>query len=144
MEDYTKEEILKELSLLNKNSRKRIVVDQRSYLIGVLAQKFEMSEHTIARMTGLKRTRVNYSKRLPIQFKDDEIYQKNVYVLSQLFPHDFGKVYSVKAHRQHTVILSVDDRLGKQLLKIRNLMGHDDIRVTITHLLTKSIKLWEE
>ena len=144
MNDYKVEEVLDALNALDFKSRKRVLVDQRSYLIGVLAQKFEMSEHTIARMTGLKRTRVNYSKRLPIQFKDDEIYQKNVYVLSQLFPHNFGKVYSVRAHRQHTVILSVDDKLGKKLLKIRNLMGHDDIRVTITHLLTKSIKLWEE
>ena len=144
MEDYTKEEVLKELSLLDQTSRKREIVDQRSYLIGILALKFGLSEHAIAKLTGLKRTKVNYNKRLPIQFKDDVIYKQNVYVYAQLFPYDFSKTYSIKSHRQHTVVLTVEDKLGKKLLKIRNLLGHDDIRVTIKHLLEKSIRLWEE
>ena len=144
MEDYSKEEVLKELSLLDQTSRKRIIVDQRSYLIGILSQKFGLSEHSIAKLTGLKRTKVNYNKRLPIQFKDDVIYKQNVYVHAQLFPFDFSRVYAIKAHRQHTVVLPVDDKLGKKLVKIRKLLGHDDIRTTITHLLEKSIRLWEE
>jgi len=144
MEDYTKEEVINELSLLDQTSRKREIVDQRSYLIGILALKFSLSENAIANLTGLKRTKVNYNKRLPIQFKDDIIYKQNVYVYAQLFPCDFSKTYSIKSHRQHTVVLTVEDKLGKKLLKIRNLLGHDDIRVTIKHLLEKSIKLWEE
>lgn len=144
MEDYTKEEVLKELSLLEQSSRKRTTVDQRSYLIGILSQNFGLSENKIAELTGLKRSKVNYNKRLPIQFKDDINYKQNVYVLAQKFPYDFSKVYTIKSHRHHTVVFTIDDKLGKKLLKIRNLLGHDDIRVTITHLIEKSIKLWEE
>jgi hypothetical protein len=86
---------------------------------------------------------------LPFLKKVKNVYvckhaKQNVYVHAQLFPYDFGKVHSIKSHRHHTVVLTVEDKLGKKLLKIRNLLGHDDIRVTIKHLLEKSIKLWEE
>ena len=144
MEDYTKEEVLKALNLLDKNTRKRVIVDQRSYLIGVLSQKFGLAEHAIAKETGLLRTKVNYNKRLPIQFKDDIEYQKNVYVYSQMFPYDFSKTYTIKSQRKHTVVLTIDDKLGKKLLKVRDILGHEDIRATMLHLIQKSIKLWEE
>ena len=97
MEDYTKEEVLKELSSLDQNTRKRNLVDQRSYLIGILYQKFGLPEHTIAKLTGLKREKVNYNRRLPVQFKDDAAYKKNVYVYAQLFPFDFSKSYAIKS-----------------------------------------------
>jgi hypothetical protein len=144
MEDYTKEEVLKALNLLDQTTRKRVIVDQRSYLIGVLSLKFGLAEHAIAKETGLKRTKVNYNKRLPIQFKDDVEYQKNVYVYSQMFPYDFSKIYTIKSQRKHTVVLTIDDKLGKKLLKIRDILGHEDIRTTMLHLIEKSIKLWEE
>jgi len=144
MEDYTKEEVLKALNLLDKTTRKRVIVDQRSYLIGILSQKFGLAEHAIAKLTGLKRTKVNYNKRLPIQFKDDIDYQQNVYVYSQMFPYDFSKTYTIKSQRKHTVVLTIDEKLGKKLLKVRDILGHEDIRTTMLHLIEKSIKLWEE
>jgi hypothetical protein len=144
MEDYTKEEVLRALNLLDQTTRKRVIVDQRSYLIGVLSLKFGLAEHAIAKETGLKRTKINYNKRLPIQFKDDVEYQRNVYVYSQLFPHDFSKSYTIKSQRKHTVVLTIDDKLGKKLLKVRDILGHEDIRTTMLHLIEKSIKLWEE
>jgi hypothetical protein len=108
MEDYTKEDVLKELSSLDQSTRKRNLVDQRSYLIGILYQKFGLPEHTIAKLTGLKREKVNYNRRLPIQFKDDAAYKKNVYVYAQLFPFDFSKSYAIKSQRQRTIQIVVE------------------------------------
>jgi hypothetical protein len=144
MEDYTKEEVIKELSSLDQKTRKRNVVDQRSYLIGILHQKFGLSEHAIAKLTGLKREKVNYNRRLPVQFKDDVAYKKNVYVYAQLFPFDFSKSYAIKSQRQRTIQVVVDDKLFKKLTLVRDLFGHKDVRTTIAHLLEKSMKLWAE
>ena len=144
MEDYTKEEVLKELSSLDQKTRKRNVVDQRSYLIGVLYQKFGLPEHTIAKLTGLKREKVNYNRRLPVQFKDDAAYKENVYVYAQLFPFDFSKSYTIKSQRQRTIQITVDDKLFKKLTLVRDLFGHKDVRTTVAHLLEKSMKLWAE
>ena len=44
MEDYTKDDVLEALSKLDLKSRKRVLVDQRSYLYAVLAYKFNISE----------------------------------------------------------------------------------------------------
>ena len=47
MDDYTKEDVIKSLLTLNAKTRKRVIVDQRSYLIGLLAFRFMMGEHAI-------------------------------------------------------------------------------------------------
>jgi hypothetical protein len=144
MEDYKIEEVVEALKSLNKNSRQRSLVDQRSYLFGLLHQKFELSEKKIAVLTGFTRSRVNYARRMPIQFIADESYQQNVYVYAQLFPHDFKKSYAVKSHRHHTIKLVIDDKTGRKLKRIKGILNHDDIRDTVKHLLDKSLKLWEE
>jgi uncharacterized protein YueI len=61
-----------------------------------------------------------------------------------MFPFNFDTVNDKKIHRKHTVILHFDDKLGKKLKTIRDILGHDDIRTTIKHMLDKYIKLWEE
>jgi hypothetical protein len=144
MEDYKIEEVIEALKKLNKNSRQRSLVDQRSYLFGLLHQKFELSEQKIAVLTGFKRSRVNYARRMPIQFIADESYQQNVYVYAQLFPHDFRKSYAIKSHRHHTIKLVIDDKTGRKLKRIKGLLNHDNIKETVKHLLEKSLKLWEE
>jgi hypothetical protein len=144
MEDYTKEDVIEALVALDFKSRKRYLVDQRSYLIGILCHKFNLSEHTVDKLTGVKRSRVTYAKRLPIQFKDDKLYQQNVYVYAQMFPFNFDTVNDKKPHRKHTVILHFDDNFVKKLKTVRDIHGHDDIRTTIKYMLDKYIKLWEE
>ena len=52
MEDYTKENVIKALSAISFSSRKRCLVDQRSYLIGILVYKFMMPPREIAKETG--------------------------------------------------------------------------------------------
>lgn len=144
MEDYTKEDVIEALVALDFKSRKRYLVDQRSYLIGILCHKFKLSEHRVDKLTGIKRSRITYAKRLPIQFKDDKLYQQNVYVYAQMFPFNFDTVNDKKPHRKHTVIFHFDDKFGKKLKNIRDILGHEDIRTTIKHLLEKSFKLWEK
>jgi hypothetical protein len=144
MEDYTKEDVIEALVALDFKSRKRYLVDQRSYLLGILCHKFKLSENTVDKLTGIKRSRITYAKRLPIQFKDDKLYQQNVYVYAQLFPFNFDTINDKKPHRKHTVILHFDDKFGTKLKTIRDILGHDDIRKTVRHMLEKYIKLWEE
>ena len=74
MEDYTKEDVLQALSKITVNSRKRVLVDQRSYLIGILAYRFMLSEHTIAKLTNIKRYSINYNKKIVLDFHKDKSY----------------------------------------------------------------------
>lgn len=144
MEDYSKDDVVKALNSIEKTSRKRVLVDQRSYLIGILYEKFKVTEKGIADLIGVKRTKVNYARRLPIQFKDDKLYKQNVYVYAQMFPYDFSESHAVKSGRHLTVAVTLDSKLEKKLNKIRKLLGHDHMRTTIKYLVDKSIKLWEE
>jgi hypothetical protein len=145
MEDYGKEDVLTALLPLITKTRKRVLVDQRSYLIGILAYRFMMTEHTIAKTIGLHRDVVNYNKRLVRQLHGDKSYQENIYVYAQMFPFDFSTVNDhVKVGRAVRVELDLDRRFYNKLKAAGSILGHRDIRVTIKLFLEKSLKLWEE
>jgi hypothetical protein len=145
MEDYTKEDVIEALVALDFKSRKRYLVDQRSYLIGILAYKFMMTEHQIATAVGIKRDMVNYNKRLAIQFQNDKAYNKNVYVYAQMFPFDFNSVEKyVRTGRAVRVELDLERKFYNKLKAAGSILGHKDIRTTIKLFLEKSLKLWEE
>lgn len=144
MDEYSKNEVLEALSLLNPKSRKRVVVDQRSYLIGVLAYRFMISEFKIAELTGYKRATINYNKKVVIQFCRDKVYMQNVYVYAQMFPFDFSIISASKSHRTKKVELNIDDKTYNKLKAIGSILGHDDVRTTIKFFIQKSMKLWEE
>lgn len=145
MEDYTKNDVITSLSTILKDSRQRALVDQRSYLMGLLAYRFMMSEHEIALITGFKRTKVNYNKKVVLQFCKDKSYMKNVYVYAQMFPFDFSVIETISsAHRLKRVELDIDKKLFNKLKAAGSILGHNDIRITIKFLLEKSLKLWEE
>jgi hypothetical protein len=145
MEDYTKEDVLKALMPLISKSRKRILVDQRSYLIAVLAYKFMMTEHGIAATIKIKRDRINYNKKLALQYHTDKAYKQNVYVYAQMFPYDFD-VFEPKSisNRLKRVQLDMSTRTYNKLKAAGSILGHKDVRVTIKLFLEKSLKLWEE
>jgi len=143
MEDYTREEVLKELNSLPK-SRKRNLVDQRSYLIAVLAYRFMLTEHAISELTGIKRDTVNYNKKLAVQFCNDKSYRENVYVFSVMFPFDLNVINTDRPHRKHRIELDVDRKFYNKLKAAGAILGHKDVRVTIKLFLEKSLKLWEE
>ena len=145
MNDYTKEDVINALSKLPSDSRKRVLVDQRSYLIGLLAYRFMMTEHAIAKVTGYKRVKVNYNKKLALEFYKDKIYMQNVYVYSVMFPFDFSVIEKESStHRLKRVELDLDKKFYNKLKALGAILGQDDIRTTIKFLLEKSMKLWDE
>jgi len=145
MEDYTKEDVLRALSLLDKKTRKRVLVDQRSYLIAILAYKFMMTEHQIANTTGIKRFTVNYNKGIALDFYKDKMYQDNVFIYSASFPFDFDTVEKYKpSDKKRNIQICLDKKFIKKLKAAGSMLGHTDVRVTIKFFLEKSLKLWEE
>jgi hypothetical protein len=144
MDDYTKDDVITALSKIPMNSRQRVLVDQRSYLMGLLAFRFMMAEHAIAKATGIKRDKVNYNKKLVLQFSKDKSYIQNVYVYAQMFPFNFNVIDSSRPHRMKRVELDLDQKFFNKLKATGSILGHDDIRMTIKFLLEKSMKLWEE
>ena len=144
MDDYTKEDVIKSLLTLNAKTRKRVTVDQRSYLIGLLAFRFMMGEHAIANAVDYKRSNVNYNKKIAVEFCKDKSYMQNVYVYSMMFPFDFSIITSSRPNRVKRIELDVDPKFYNKLKVMGSMLGHDDIRVTVKFLLEKSMKLWEK
>jgi hypothetical protein len=145
MEDYTKEDVLKALSSLDKKSRKRVLVDQRSYLIAILAYRFMMSEHQIANTTGIKRCNINHNKTIALDFYKDPMYKNNVYVYSVSFPFDFSVIEKNKAvSKIRSIHVDLDIKVVNKLKAAGSILGHEDIRETIKLFIEKSLKLWEE
>lgn len=146
MEDYTKDDVVQALLKIPNDSRKRVLVDQRSYLVGLLAFRFMLSEHTIAKLVGFKRDKINHNKRLVLQFRKDKSYQENVYVYAQMFPFDFNSVNTNELiiHRSNRVELDLDRKVYRKLKAIGAIMNHKDVRTTIKLFIDKGLKLWEE
>lgn len=144
MDDYTKEDVLNELILLDRDSRKRNLVDQRSYLIAILAYKFAMTEHGIAKILNYKRDKVHYNKKLALQLYADKSYKQNIYVYSVMFPFNLEVVEVTRVHRSQRIELDLDAKLYKKLRAARSILGHKDIRTTIKLFLEKSLILWDE
>ena len=145
MDNYSKEDVVNAFKSLNSKVRKRVLVDQRSYLIGILVYRFSLSEHTIATLCDVKRTKVNHNKDLPVNFHADKSYMQNVYVYAQMFPFDFSKITpNVIIPKTHKVELSIEKSLYNKLKHAGDILGHTDIRITIKLFLEKSLKLWEE
>jgi hypothetical protein len=144
MEDYTKNDILNVLLGMDLKTRKRVLVDQRSYLIGILAYKFMMSNSEIAKETGITRFKAFYNKKLAVEFCKDKLYIQNVYVYAQLYPFDFTKPNVGKSNRNTTIELVLDTKFHKKLKTTGEILGNKDIRTTIKFLLEKSMKVWEK
>jgi hypothetical protein len=145
MEDYSKEHVISTLLSIDLVTRKRALVDQRSYLIGLLAYRFMMTEHQIADIINIKRDKVNYNKKLVIQFYNDKLYKQNIYVYAQMFPFDFSVIEVISVtQRAKRVELDLDKKLFNKIKAAGAILGHHDVRVTIKLFIEKSLKLWEE
>ena len=146
MEDYTKDDVIASLGQLNSHLRTRSLVDQRSYLIGILAYRFGMSEPQIADILGFKRSKINYNKKIVMQFYSDKMFQANVYVYAQMYPFDFSVIETVQqVQRNKRVQIDISRNMYNKLKAAGSIYGHKDIRITIKFLLDKSIRmLWEE
>lgn len=149
MRDYTIEEVVKSLSEIKKKSRKRVLVDQRSYLIGILVHRFRLTEHNVARLTGYNRDTIHYNKKLPIRLCSDSIYKSNVCIFANLYPFDF-EIYSKtleeekESKKNISVSLVIDAKTYKRLKAAGWLRGHKDVRTTIKQLIDKTLRVWDE
>jgi len=145
--EYTKEQVIEELAvLISVKTRKQIVVDKKSYLIGILAFKFKISEHKISQLTGIARNTVNYQKNLVLKLYNDKTYQINNKENIELFPFDFSivKPYTKpNINRKEKVILTLEPQVVKKLKSIGKLHNHKRIKSTIYFIL-ENLKLWEE
>ena len=144
MIEYQVEEVIEKLKTIDYKTRKRVTVDKRTYLIGLMYYKFSYAEHAIADLTGLKRCNIQYGKNMPIQFINDPDYIENTKELPELFPFDFTKGYITNIKRNTTVKVVFDNKTMKKLEKCKQLLGHVDIRSTIKHFINKSLSIWEE
>lgn len=149
MKDYTIEEVVQSLLKINKKSRKRELVDQRSYLIGILIHKFRLTEYSVADLTGYNRHTIHYNKKLPIQLCSDSTYICNVYFLANQYPFDFAKYSETienedKTRKNVSISLVINRKTYKRLKAVGWLKGHKDIRTTIKELIDKTLKVWEE
>ena len=143
MIEYQVEEVIEKLKTIDYKTRKRVTVDKRTYLIGLMYYKFSYAEHAIADLTGLKRCNIQYGKNMPIQFINDPDYIENTKELSELFPFDFTKGYITNIKRNTTVKVVFDNKTMKKLEKCKQLLGHVDIRSTIKHFINKSLSIWD-
>lgn len=144
MDDYTIQNVVDTLRSIDSKSRKRVLVDQRSYLIAVLAYKFMLSEHAIAKTLDYKRDTVHYNKKLALQFYGDKSYKQNIYVYSVMFPFDLTEAEVSRMHRSQRVEIDFDPKFYRKLKAAGAILGHKDVRTTIKLFLEKSLKLWEE
>jgi hypothetical protein len=149
MKDYTIEEVVQSLLKINKKSRKRVLVDQRSYLIGILIHKFRITEHKVAKLTGYNRHTIHYNKKLPLNLYNDPTYESNVYVLATQYPFDFAQYSETveeedKTKRSVNVSLVIDRQTYKRLKAAGWLRGHKDVRTTIKELIDKTLQVWDE
>ncbi len=129
-----------------KKTRKRVYVDKRNYIIGLLYYHFRYSEIVLEGMFGIDRSTVNYGKQMPHSlFKNnDPDFIKNTSELVALFPYDFPKNEGHNAAcREYMVRISLDKDTYHKLLKYSKLKDMYINRAT-KELLTKAIKLWEE
>lgn len=146
MEDYIKDDIIASLKQLPNHLRTRSLVDQRSYLIGILAYRFGMSEPQIAEILNFTRAKIHYNKKIAVQFYSDKSFQSNIYVYAQMYPFDFSVIESVQqVQRNKRVQIDISRNMYNRVKAAGSIYGHKDIRITIKYLLDKSMKmLWEE
>lgn len=144
--NYTEETVIDAIKLIPHN-RKRINVDQRSFLACVLLFKFGLTEAEIAKKTQLKRININYYRRIGLTLKNDAEYKKNNKALIERFPFNWPTEFTKKPVRQHRIALDVDKVLYQKLKWYGKKKGFKDIRTTISTILKQILdyeKLWEE
>lgn len=146
MKNYTIDDVVNEMLSLPQKSNKRIVVDPRSYMIGVLVYKFNLTQHAIADMAKINRNKIQHNKGLPIYLWKDKTYQENIKKYHEKFPFDFSEIVPGAKNRNDKikVVVYLSKSEHKKLKAYTQIKGHQYMPNTIRHLLKKSIKLWEE
>ena len=140
-------DVIADLKALNIKSRKRDLVDKRSYLIGLLYYRFKLTEHNIAALTGVNRNTVQHNKNHAINWLSNLEYAENVKELVEKYPYTFPKRDERK--KKYNFLNTQVRFSGSQHVLLRKTQGelkHTDVTVTIRYLIRKALKdkIWEK
>jgi hypothetical protein len=144
---YTSQDIIDELKATCKKTRKRQYLDKRNYLIGILYNKYNMTEEHMASLCNINRCTIHASKNQALEL----IKQKNTGFLTNIeeyterFPYSFVDLIKTKrSTRNHSLVLTLSDDIYKKLKSYTLVKEYNTINIAARELLTKNIKLWEE
>lgn len=147
---YTLDDILEYLKKITpvKRHRKRIWLDPRNYIIGILYYKFNQSEIALEAILNIDRSTVNHSKRLPYDMISymDPTFMKNTMEVRRLFPFDFP-VPNTELEKTFPQKFSYRVSFDKQSFKrVREycLLREEHPSIALSKLIMKSIDLWEK
>lgn len=145
-ENYKLKDITEEFKKLNTPSRKRELVDKRSYLIALMYFKFNLTEEQIASKVNIKRAKVQYNKHLPAKYSGQPDYVYNIDSLALKYPFEFP-AYKVKKKKRNGdfVKIKFTKKQREELIEIRKKLQHTDVAITIRYLINKILKekLWD-
>jgi hypothetical protein len=145
-EDYKLKDIIEEFKKLNTPSRKRELVDQRSYLIGLMYFKFDLTEEQIASKINIKRAKVQYNKHLPAKYSGQPDYAYNIDTLALKYPFEFP-AYKVRKKKRNGDFVKVKFSKYQRdgLVEARKELGHTDVAITVRYLVNKALKnkIWD-
>ena len=120
---------------LSSKSRKRIYIDPRNYLVGVLYYKHGLTEEEIATIISRDRTTVNYSKDIPYHLRNNFSFLENTKKVREMFPCKFTKNGSrhLYINRKRTISFNVTE---DEYLLLKKLKRKLDIRIDGTAVKT--------
>ena len=145
--NYDVTDVLKELKKITCKSRQRKLVDQRSYLIGLLYYRFKLTEENIASLTTINRNKVHYNKKLPVRYKTNLDYIKHTQALIEKYPYDFPEFKQKNIRKENgSISIRFSAQQKEKLRKIQKILTDSDITVTVRYLIRKAIKnkIWEK
>ena len=144
--DYKLKDILNEFNVINSKSRKRELVDKRSYLIALMYFKFGLVEEQIATLTNITRAKVQYNKYLPGKYGTQLEYSHNTDEFKKKYPFSFPEFRIKRPTRDGEFVkvrFSIIQR--EKLISAKKELGHTDVSVTIKYLIKQALKerLWD-
>ena len=101
------ESIIKYLKKIVSKSRKRNLLDQRNYLIGILYHKYGYTEKEIAIVAKRDRSSLTQSKNSGWYLKNDTDFNNNIKEIKKLFPFEFSKPLIQQVRPVRKVIIHV-------------------------------------
>lgn len=150
--EYSVYDVVQDLKKLyiGPKSRKRVLIERRSYLIGVLYYKFKLTELQIQSFTNLvSRSTINYAKKYAVELynNNDTAFLNNVSDLIKKYPYDMAEYCpKVKHFKNSTVNITITLNY-KNYARLNNYKKAKNIKedyIAVQQLLLNTLRLWEE
>ena len=114
--DYKLKDILNEFNVINSKSRKRELVDKRSYLIALMYFKFGLVEEQIATLTNITRAKVQYNKYLPAKYGTQLEYSHNTDEFKKKYTFSFPEFKIKRPTRDGEFVKVREEYLERKLM----------------------------